>query len=70
MKGYFPLPNIEMILQQVARSQMMPLLDAFSSYNQIKVKEADNFKTTFITIWGTLTYERGPSGLFDASTIF
>jgi hypothetical protein len=32
---------MEMILQHVAGSQMMSLLDGFSSYNQIKVKRAD-----------------------------
>jgi hypothetical protein len=31
----FPLPNMEMILQQVAGSQMMSLLDGFSGCNQI-----------------------------------
>ena len=38
IKDHFPLPNMEMILQQVARSQMMSLLDGFFGYNQIKVK--------------------------------
>jgi hypothetical protein len=61
---------MEMILQQVAGSQMMSLLDEFSSYSQIKVKREDKYKTTFITHWGTLTYERMPSGLFDASATF
>jgi hypothetical protein len=61
---------MEMILQQVAGSQMMSLLDGFSGYNQIKVKRADKYKTTFITHWGTLTYERMPSGLSDASATF
>jgi hypothetical protein len=40
IKYHFPLPNMEMILQQVAGSQMMSLLDGFSSYNQIKVKRS------------------------------
>jgi hypothetical protein len=70
MKGYSPLPNIEMILQQVTGSQMMPLLNVFSSYHQIKVKGVDVYKTTFIIDWGTMTYERMPSGLSDASTTF
>jgi hypothetical protein len=35
VKDNFPLPNMELILQQVARSQMMSLLDGFSGYNQI-----------------------------------
>jgi hypothetical protein len=48
----------------------MSLLDGFSGYNQIKVKREDKYKTTFITHWGTLTYECMPSGLSYASTTF
>jgi hypothetical protein len=44
---------MEMILQQVEGSQMMSLLDDFSGYNQIKVKRADKYKTTFMNNWGT-----------------
>jgi hypothetical protein len=49
VKYHFPLLNIEMILQQVAGSQMLSLLDGFSGYNQIKVKRTDRYKTTFTT---------------------
>jgi hypothetical protein len=38
VKDHFPLPNMDMILQQVVGSQIMSLLDGFSGYNQIKVK--------------------------------
>jgi hypothetical protein len=48
----------------------MSLLDNFFDYNQIKVKRADKYKTTFINHWGTLNYEHMPSGLSDASTNF
>ena len=48
IKYHFPLPNMEMILQQVAGSQMMSLLDDFSSYNQIKVKMTDKYKTNLL----------------------
>jgi hypothetical protein len=58
---------MEMILQQVAGSQMMSLLDGFSGYNQIKVKREDKYKTTFITHWGTFSYECMPFGLSNAS---
>jgi hypothetical protein len=70
MKDHFPLPNMEMIMQQIARSQMMPLLDGFSGYNQINIKGADAYKTTFITHLGTLNYEHMPSGLSGMSTTF
>jgi hypothetical protein len=49
VKYHFSLPNMEMILQQVAGSQMMSLLDGFFGYNQIKVKIVDRYKTKFTT---------------------
>jgi ribonuclease HI len=70
VKDHFPLPNMEMILQQVAGSQMMSLLDGFSGYNQIKVKRTDRYKTTFTTRWGTFSYEHMPFGLSNAGATF
>jgi hypothetical protein len=61
---------MEMILQQVVRSQMRPLLHNFFGYNQIKGKGEDDHKTTLITNLGIVTYERMLSGLPDASTTF
>jgi hypothetical protein len=49
---------------------MISLLDGFSGYNQIKVKRADKYKTTFITCWGTFSYERMPFFLSNASSTF
>jgi hypothetical protein len=49
---------------------MMSLLDGFSSYNQIKVKRVDKYKTTFITHWGTFDYERMIFGLSNAGATF
>jgi hypothetical protein len=49
MKNFFPPPNLELILQQVDGSHMIPLLNVFSSHNQIKVKGEMAYKTTFIT---------------------
>jgi hypothetical protein len=61
---------MEMIFQQVARSQTMSLLDGFSGYNQIKVKRTNKYKSTFITCWGTFVYERMPFGLSKAGATF
>jgi hypothetical protein len=41
---------MEMILQQVAGSQMMSLLDGFSSYNQIKVNMEDKYKPPLLLV--------------------
>jgi hypothetical protein len=70
VKEHFPLSNMEIILQQVAGSRMMSVLDGFSGYNQIKVKREDIFKTDFITRWGTFSYERMPFGLSNAGATF
>jgi hypothetical protein len=70
VKDNFPLPNMEMILQQVVGSQMMSLLDGFSGYNQIRVKRTDKYKTTFTTWWGTFAYEHMPFGLSNAGATF
>jgi hypothetical protein len=70
VKDHFPLPNMEMILQQVAGSQMMSLLDEFFGYNQIKVKRTNRYKTTFTTRWGTFSYEHMSFGLSNAGATF
>jgi hypothetical protein len=48
----------------------MSLLDGFSGYNQIKVKREDKYKTTFITHWGTFSYERMSFVLSNAGANF
>jgi hypothetical protein len=70
IKYNFPLPNMEMILQQVAGSQMMSLLGSFFSYNQMKVKRENKYKTTFITSWGTFAYKCMPFVLSNAGATF
>jgi hypothetical protein len=61
---------MEMILQQVAGSQMISLLDNFFDYNQIKVKREDKYKTTFNIHWGTFSYELIPFGLSNVGATF
>jgi hypothetical protein len=70
VKDNFPLPNMELILHQVARSQMMSLLDGFSGYNQIRVKRVDKYKTTFTTHWGTFAYEIMSFSLINEGVTF
>ena len=70
VKDNFPHPNMELILQQVAGSQMISLLDGFSGYNQVRVKRDDKYKTTFTTHWSTFYYERIPFGLINVVDTF
>jgi len=49
---------------------MISMLDGFSGYNQIKVKEEDRHKTTFTIPWGTFEYLRMPFGLLMLELLF
>jgi hypothetical protein len=49
IKYNYPLPNMEMLLQQVIGSALMSMLDGFSRYNRVLVAEEDRLKIVFIT---------------------
>lgn len=66
IKDNYPLPNMEILLQQVTGSALMSMLDEFSGYNQVIIAEKDRPKTTFVTPWGTYAYIRMPSELKNA----
>lgn len=59
-KDDFPLPHIEMLVDNTAGHELFSFMDRFSGYNQIKMAEEDREKTTFITEWGTFCYKVMP----------
>jgi hypothetical protein len=48
----------------------MSLLDYFSGYHQIYMKEEDKAKTSFITPFGTYCFLRMPKGLKTLALYF
>jgi hypothetical protein len=70
MRNPFPPLNMEIILQEVVKLQLRPLLDNFLGCRNIKVKGEDAHKTTLITNWGTMTYKFLFSSLPDAIISF
>jgi hypothetical protein len=70
IKDNYPLPNMEMLLQQVIGSALMSMLDGFSGYNQVLVVEEDRPKTTFVTPWETYAYAHMPFGLKNVGENF
>ena len=48
-KDSYPLPRIDTLVDSTARHELLSFMDAFSSYNQIKMKEEDQEKTSFVT---------------------
>jgi hypothetical protein len=48
----------------------MSLLDCFSGYHQIYMKEEDKASTSFITLFGMYCFVRMPEGLKNAGSTF
>jgi hypothetical protein len=69
-KDNFPLPRIDKIVDSAARCEVMSLLDCFSGYHQIYMKEDDKAITSFITPFGTYCFIRMPEGLKNAGSTF
>ncbi|XP_065618573.1 uncharacterized protein LOC136062862 [Quercus suber] len=48
-KDSYPLPRVNQLMDSTAGHQLPSFMDAFSGYNQIKMDEVDQQKTSFIT---------------------
>lgn len=51
-------------------SEFLSILDGFSRYNQVVVKESERLKTSFTTPWGTYVFVRMPFGLMNSGATF
>ena len=47
-KDSYLLPRIDTLVGSTTRHQLLSFMDAFSSYNHIKMEEADQEKTSFV----------------------
>ena len=65
-KDSYPLPRIDILVDSTARNQLLNFMDAFSGYNQTKMEEADQEKTSFVTSQGLFYYKVMPFGLENA----
>ncbi|PKI59779.1 hypothetical protein CRG98_019827 [Punica granatum] len=66
----FPLPHIDVLVDNTARHTQFSFMDGFSGYNQIQMAEEDKIKTTFITMWGMFCYKVMPFGLKNAEATY
>ncbi|KAK1665787.1 hypothetical protein QYE76_053946 [Lolium multiflorum] len=62
-KDHFPLPRIDQIVDSTAGCDRLSFLDAYSGYNQIKLKKEDQELTAFITPHGVFCYNVMTFGL-------
>ena len=66
----FPLPYIDMLVDNTARHPMLSFMDGFSWYNQILMDLEDMEKTSSISEWGTYCYRVMPFGLKNAGATY
>ena len=69
-KDSYPFPRIDQLVDSTAGHQLLSFMDAFSGYNQIKMDEADQEKTSFVTSQGLFCYEVMPFGLKNAGAMY
>ena len=63
-------PRIDTSVDSTARHELLSFMDAFSGYNQIKMKEEDQEKTSFVTSQGLFYYKVMPFGLKNVGAMY
>jgi hypothetical protein len=69
-KDPYPLPRIDIIIDQAAGCEMLSLLDYFSIYHQVWMRREDEAKTGFTTPFGIFCFVRMSEGLCNARPTF
>ena len=69
-KDSYPLPRIDTLVDSTARHQLLSFIDVFSKYNQIRMNEADQEKTSFVISQGLFCYKVMPFRLKNAGATY
>ena len=69
-KDNYPLLRIDTLVDSTARHELLSSMNAFSGYNQIKVNEADQEKTSFVTSQELFCYKVMPFELKNAGAMY
>ena len=69
-KDDFPLPHVNVLVDNTASNALMFFMNGFSRYNQIKMAPRDMTKTIFTIEWGIYCYTVMPFRLKNASATY
>ena len=69
-KDSYPLPRIDQLVDSTAGHKMLSFMDAFSGYNQIRMDEANQKNTSFVTSQGLFYYKVMPFSLKNAGATY
>ena len=70
LKDNYPLPRINQLVDSTAGHRLLNFMDAFSRYNQIRMDETDQEKTSFVTSQGLFCYKVMPFRLMNAGATY
>ena len=69
-KDSYPLPRIDTLVDSTARHELLSFMDAFSGYNQNKINEEDQERTSFLISQGIFCYKVMSFGLKNAGATY
>ena len=69
-KDSYPLPQIDLLVDSMAGHQLLSFMDAFSDYNQIKLEQSNQEKTSFVTSQGLFCYKVIPFKLKNVGATY
>ena len=69
-KDSYSLPRIDELVDSTAGHRLLSFMDAFSRYNQIRMDEANQEKTSFVTSQGLFCYKVMSFGLKNVGATY
>ena len=69
-KDSYPLLRVDVLVDSTAQHQLLSFMDAFSGYNQIRMHEVDQEKTSFVTSQDLFCYKVMSFGLKNADATY
>ena len=64
------LPRIDQLVDSTTGHKLLSFMNAFSRYNQIRMDEVDQEKTSFVTSQGLFCYKVMPFGLKNVGATY
>ena len=70
VKNRYPLPRIDDLFDQMKGARVFSKIDLKSGYHQLRIQEADIYRTTFCTRYGHYEFTVVPFGLTNVPSVF